>query len=98
MVGIARHGRRHIAFIGEDPDMNKFGTVVTISVAASGTAFVPAGVYLVGTSTNTIQFYNGTAWIGAGTAGYVVSDGTLVRLNNATTAAVVSSLLPLTSD
>lgn len=101
MAGFARHGRRHVPFTGKDPMLNKFSAEVTINVAASSTALVPAGVYLIATGTNTIEFSNGAAtpvWSGIGTGGYVVSDGTNVQLNNATTVAVVTTLLPIISE
>ncbi len=97
MTGMARHGRRHLPFVGEDANMDKIDTPITISVATVATALIPAGVYIVGTSASTIQINNAGTWVSAGTAGYVVSDGVNVRLNNATAAAVVTTLFPLTS-
>ena len=78
-----------------------FDSESTVSVDASGTYTVPAGIYLVSLGANTSVEYTpdgGTTWrtlIAAGGGGVVISDGSSVRLNNGGTAAEDSYLLPL---
>ena len=78
-----------------------FNSESTVTVDASGTYTIPAGIYLVSLGANTSVEYTpdgGTTWrtlIAAGGGGVVISDGSSVRLNNGGTSAEDSYLLPL---
>ena len=78
-----------------------FGTAATLSIDASGTYVVPAGIYMVVADDAQIILEistdGGSTWYGvAPPSGLVVSDGVNVRLRNTDGAAAHNAyLLPL---
>ena len=109
ILEIEAHGSRHI-YGGADaiPDdglrfsqiAKVFGSEISITVGAGGTAVIPKGVYLVAQTTATAIEYSpdgGSTWrtVMATGGGLIISDGTNVRLNNKGTSDEVVYLLPV---
>ena len=90
-------GLPKLILASSSPDANTAGSYFdaqTLSVAASGTTLVPAGMYIIQPSANIKVQTTADAtptWtdtIAANTGGVLFSDGINVRLSNLSTAAI----------
>lgn len=85
-----------IQITGEAPGLNGMYTSGSQTIAISGNYVLPAGTYLIDSAAN-IEIQrttDGTTWVQSnvpGNGGFVISDGSNIRLLNTSTSAAVTA-------